>query len=148
MHSLIWEDKILRQTGHVTLVEVGTVLASCCLSFLAKQSPSLCSFLCCSLCVTPVWIALLHIICMWQIKTNSVLQSKIFNLFSSSPVIFVHFLQYRKCDGPVQVSFIQGMFNFSACISKVCSSVNSLFTITPTFLNFPLRLHRVTPSQL
>ena len=61
MHSLIWEDKILRQTGHVTLVEVGTVLTSCCLSFLAKQSPSLCSFLCCSLCVTPVWTALLQL---------------------------------------------------------------------------------------
>ena len=47
----------------MTVVEVGTALASCCLSFLAKRSPSLCSFLCCSLCATLVWIALLQLGC-------------------------------------------------------------------------------------
>ena len=47
----------------MTSVEDGTTLASCCLSFLAKQSSSLCSFLCCSLCATPVWIALLQLGC-------------------------------------------------------------------------------------
>ena len=56
LYSPIWEDQILRQTEHVTLVEVGTALASCCLSFLAKRSLSLCSFLSWSLCTTPVWI--------------------------------------------------------------------------------------------
>ena len=39
------------------------MLASCCLSFLAKQSLSLCSFLCCSLCATPICIALLQLGC-------------------------------------------------------------------------------------
>jgi len=63
LYSPIREDKILRQTGQVTSVEDGTTLASCCLSFLAKQSSSLCSFLCCSLCATPVWIALLQLGC-------------------------------------------------------------------------------------
>ena len=41
--------------------EVGTPMASCCLSFLTKRSLSLCSFPGCSLYPIPVWIALLQL---------------------------------------------------------------------------------------
>ena len=58
--SPILERHVRRQVGHLNSVEVGAVPTACCLAFLSARSFLICSFLCCSLCAAPVWIACLQ----------------------------------------------------------------------------------------